>query len=250
MHMAEKTVVLAFFNDEVAADDAVESLKAWEKVDYDVKLNAIGVMVLDENGTIKTHKLGKRSVGKGAGIGILLAVIAPPTLLAGAIGGGVLGAFHHKGLGLTADDRDRIAAQLAGGKAAVGVLVGEDWAWLIKDKLTELGGTAEVHEVTEEVQAEVEVAVPAVEAAEVAAGDDLTLIDGIGPVISDALRAAGVTTFAQVEAMTPEAIDEILAKANLPEFAGLNAATWPRQAKLAAAGDWAGLRRYIASTKK
>ena len=248
--MADKTVVLAFFNDEVAADDAVESLKAWEKADNDIKLNAIGVMVLDENGKIKTHKLGKRSVGKGAGIGILLAVIAPPTLLAGAIGGGVLGAFHHKGLGLNTDDRDRIAANLAGGKAAVGVLASVDRAWLIKDKLTELGGITEVHEVTEEVQAEVEEAVPAVEAAEVAAGDDLTLIDGIGPVISDALRAAGVTTFAQLAAMAPEAIEETLAKANLPLVAGQNATTWPRQAKLAAAGDWAGLRRYIASTKK
>ncbi len=247
--MADKTVVLAFFNDEVAADDAVESLKAWEKADNDIKLNAIGVMVLDDNGKIKTHKLGKRSVGKGAGIGILLAVIAPPTLLAGAIGGGLLGAFHHKGLGLNTDDRDRIAANLAGGKAAVGVLASADRAWLVKDKLTELGGTTEVHEVTEEVQAEVEEAVPAVEAAEVAAGDDLTVIDGIGPVISDALRSAGVTTFAQVAAMTPEAIEEMLAKANLPEVAGQNAATWPRQAKLAAAGDWAGLRRYIASTK-
>ena len=247
--MTEKTVVLAFFDNEVAADDAVESLKAWEKADYDIKLNAIGVLVLDDKGKIKTHKLGRRSVGKGAGIGILLAVIAPPTLLAGAIGGGLLGAFHHKGLGLTAEERDRISADLAGGKAAVGVLVNADDAWLIKDKLAELGGTTEVHAVTEEVQAEVEEAVPAVEAAEVAAGDDLTIIDGIGPVISDTLRAAGVTTFAQVSEMTPEAIEEMLAKANLPEFAGQNAATWPHQAKLADAGDWAGLRRYIASTK-
>ena len=90
--------------------------------------NAIGVLVLDDKGKIKTHKLGKRSVGKGAGIGLLLAVIAPPTLLAGVIGGGLLGAFHHKGLGLKAEDRDRIAAELAGGKAAVGVLVDEDQA--------------------------------------------------------------------------------------------------------------------------
>ena len=130
------------------------------------------------------------------------------------------------------------------------MLASVDRAWLIKDKLTELGGITEVHEVTEEVQAEVEEAVPAVEAAEVAAGDDLTLIDGIGPVISDALRAAGVTTFAQLAAMAPEAIEETLAKANLPLVAGQNATTWPRQAKLTAAGDWAGLRRYIASTKK
>ena len=187
--MAQKTVVLAFFKDEAAADDAVESLKAWDKADDDIKLNAIGVLVLDDKGKIKTHKLGKRSVGKGAGIGLVLAVIAPPTLLAGVIGGGLLGAFHHKGLGLKAEDRDRIAAELSGGKAAVGVLVDEDQATRLRDKLTELGGTAEVHEVTEEAVAEVETAVPAVEAAEVAAGDDLSILDGVGPKFCR--RAAG-----------------------------------------------------------
>ena len=86
------------------------------------------LLALDDNGKIKTHKLGRRNVGKGAGIGLLLAVIAPPTLLAGVIGGGVLGAFHHKGLGLRPADRDRIASQLTGGQAAVGVLVNRDMA--------------------------------------------------------------------------------------------------------------------------
>ena len=46
----------------------------------------------------------------------MLAMIAPPSLLAGVIGGGVLGALHHKGLGLKAEDRDRIAAELIDGK--------------------------------------------------------------------------------------------------------------------------------------
>ena len=248
--MAGKSVVLAFFQDEAAADDAVESLKAWDKAAADIKLNAIGVLVLDDKGKLKTHKLGKRSVGKGAGIGLLLAVIAPPTLLAGVIGGGLLGAFHHKGLGLKAADRDRIAAQLSGGKAAVGVLVAPDEAIDVSAKLTELGGSAEVHPVTEEAVAEVETAVPAVEAAETAAGDDLSILDGIGPEYAASLRAAGVTTFAKLSEMTPEAIADVLTKAGTPLFAGHDASTWPRQAKLAAAGDWSALRRYIDSTKK
>jgi predicted flap endonuclease-1-like 5' DNA nuclease len=248
--MAGKTVVLAFFKDEAAADDAVESLKAWDKADRDIKLDAIGVLALDDQGKIKTHKLGKRSVGKGAGIGLVLAVIAPPTLLAGVIGGGLLGAFHHKGLGLKAADRDRIAAQLTRGQAAVGVLVVPAMAIDVSAKLTQLGGTAEVHEVTEEAVAEVETAVPAVEAAEMAAGDDLSILDGVGPKYADALRAAGVTTFAQLSEMTPEAIEATLVNANVPLIAGHNADTWPRQAKLAAAQEWSALRRYIDSTKK
>ena len=169
--MSDKQVVLAVFKDEAAADAAVESLKAWDKADDDIKANAIGVLVLDDKGKVKTHKLGKRSTGKGAGIGLVLAVIAPPTLVAGVLGGGVLGALHHKGLGLKGEDRDRIAAELTDGKAAVGVLAAEVDASAISGKLAELGGTSEVLSVSEEAVAEVAEVAPAVEAAEAAAPD-------------------------------------------------------------------------------
>ena len=145
-----------------------------------------------------------------------MAVIAPPTLLAGVIGGGILGAFHHKGLGLKSGDRDRIASQLSAGQAAVGVLVSPDIAIDVSAKLTELGGSAEVHEVTEEAIAEVETAVPAVEAAEIAAGDDLSILDGVGPKYADALRAGGVTTFAQLSQLSAEDIEAKLDAANEP----------------------------------
>ena len=109
--MATKQVVLAIFSDEAAADAAAQSLKDWDKLDDEVKLNAIGVLVLDENGKVKTHKLGRRSWGKGAGIGVVLAALSPPTLIAGALAGGALGALHHKGLGVDGAehrrDRDR-----------------------------------------------------------------------------------------------------------------------------------------------
>ena len=247
--MAKKTVVLAYFANEIAADDAVESLKQWDKADDDVKLNAIGVLVLDDNGKLKTHKMGKRSVGKGAGIGLLLAVVAPPTLLAGAIGGGILGAFHHKNLGLSGDDKARLQSELEGGKAAVGVLVREDQAAAVASELANLGGTTETHEVVEETVAEVEEVVPEVEAAEAAAGDDLTIIDGVGAGYADALRAGGVSTFADLSALDAASIETMLSESGAPLIAGHNAASWPRQAKLAANGDWSALRRYIDSTK-
>jgi predicted flap endonuclease-1-like 5' DNA nuclease len=247
--MARNTVVLGFFQSEAEADDAVAQMKEWDKWEDEVKLNAIGVLALDDKGKIKTHKLGKRSVGKGAGIGLLLAIIAPPTLLAGVIGGGVLGALHHKGLGIKAADRERIAAHLAGGRAAVGILVKEDQAAAVSTRLTELGGTTESHPVDEDVEAEVAEAAPAVEAAEAEVGDDLTIVDGIGPAYAAALHGAGVKTFAQLSEQTPESIADTLAKANAPLIAGHNADTWPRQAKLAAAGDWSALRRYIDSKK-
>jgi uncharacterized membrane protein len=169
--MSDKQLVLAIFKDEAAADAAAESLKQWDKADDDFKLNAIGVLVLDDKGKIKNQKLGRRSTAKDAGIGLVLAIIAPVTLLAGAIGGGVLGALHRKGLGIKDEDRERIAAELTDGKAAVGVLAADVDAAAVSAKLTELGGSAEVLTVSEEAVAEVDEVAPAIEAAEAAAPD-------------------------------------------------------------------------------
>ena len=72
-------------------------------------------------------------------------------------------------------------------------------------------------------------------------------VDGVGPAYVAALRGAGIKTFAQLAEQTPEGIADKLINAGAPLIAGHNADTWPRQAKLAAAGDWSALRRYIDS---
>ncbi len=146
--MSEKHVVLAIFPDEAAADTAVEALKAWSKSE-DEKIDAIGVLCLDEQGHVKDHKLGKATVGKGAGIGLALAMLTPVGLAAGLVAGGVLGALHKKGLGLTDDNRDQLAASLKDGKAAVGVLVEPHEADVLYKQLSELGGTVQLLEVSE-----------------------------------------------------------------------------------------------------
>ena len=144
-----KNVVLAIFNGEPAADAAVAQLKAWDKSDDRVKLGAMGVLVLDDNGSVKTHKMGSRSITKGGGIGLILALMTPVGLPAAAVGGGLLGALHRKGLALTGRDKDRISAKLLDGKAAVGVLAKQGQAEMIAAKLTELGGEPEMHAVSE-----------------------------------------------------------------------------------------------------
>jgi hypothetical protein len=158
--MATNELVLAIFPDEAAADAAVETLKGWDAITDDVKLGAIGVLVADDQGQIKEHKLGARSTKTGAGIGLLLAVVAPPTLLVGLVGGGILGRFHHQGLGLKAADRERIGVGLKDGKAAVGVLVPAGQAETVSGKLAELGAAAEVHEVSDEALEAVAAAAP------------------------------------------------------------------------------------------
>lgn len=68
--------------------------------------------------------------------------------------------------------------------------------------------------------------------------DDLEIIEGIGPKIGGILKAAGVTSFAQLAAMTPDEIGAIVKAGGVTLF---NAGSWPRQAKLAADGDMAAL---------
>lgn len=148
--MAKKQVVIATFPDEAAADQAVVALKEWDKASDDVKLNAIGVMVLDENGELKTEKLGRRSVGAGAGIGLVLALISPVGLAGGIVGGGLLGVLHHKGLGLKSEERERLGEELGDGKAAVGVLAAPDEAEMIAAKLGDMGGTVRKQDLSDE----------------------------------------------------------------------------------------------------
>lgn len=68
--------------------------------------------------------------------------------------------------------------------------------------------------------------------------DDLTRIEGIGPKVSKTLNAAGITTFEALSKATVEDIEKILTDAGLKM---MDATTWPRQAELAAQGDWEAL---------
>lgn len=69
---------------------------------------------------------------------------------------------------------------------------------------------------------------------------DLTKIEGVGPKIAEALKAAGITTYAQLQATSPEDLRKILADAGI----SADPETWPEQARLAAAGKWAELQAW------
>ena len=149
-------LVLAFFANEDAADQAAVALKNWEKASEYMKLDAIGVLAKDNDGKVKEHKLGRQAGKKGMGIGVALGVIAAiPTggislvggVLGGAAGGGVIGEFFHKGLKMTDEDVARIGRELEAGHAAVGVLTWDFETEAVAEKLKELGGTPQTHEV-------------------------------------------------------------------------------------------------------
>jgi hypothetical protein len=152
--MSKHTVVLAIFKDEPSADAAATLLRQSQLA----KGDAIGVLALNEKGELKADKVGKRSWGKGAGIGAVVALVTPVGLAAGLIAGGLLGALHHKNLGLSDADRERLRRELEGGKAAVGVLAPVDEAAVVADFLGEQGGATEAHPVSDEAVEEAQTA--------------------------------------------------------------------------------------------
>lgn len=161
--MADKQLVLAIFKDADAAEAAVGMLRGGIDDYTEIDFGAIGILVVDENGKIKEHKMGQRSGGKGAAIGLAIAAVTPVGLAA-IVGGAAIGHFRQQGPGFSAEDQVRIAAELAGGKAALGVVVAPEKAGLMQEILTDLGGKAEAHHVTDEALAAAAAAAP--EAAE------------------------------------------------------------------------------------
>ena len=144
--MADRHLVLAVFPDELAADSAALDLKDSGIADGD----AIGILVLDDDGKLKQEKVGAHSTGKGAAIGGVIAVFSTALLGPAVLTGMAVGALHHKNLGLSDADKERLTGELNAGKAAVGVMAHFDTAPAVSDRLTELGGTPESYELTDE----------------------------------------------------------------------------------------------------
>lgn len=69
--------------------------------------------------------------------------------------------------------------------------------------------------------------------------DDLSVVEGIGPKITMVLQAAGINTFSQLAVADISRLQKILDDAGIRLG---DPATWPEQARLAADGDWDGLK--------
>ncbi len=70
-------------------------------------------------------------------------------------------------------------------------------------------------------------------------GDDLTRLEGIGPMYAERLRNGGIATFAQLAETDENALATII---SAPAWRRINFASWVDQARLAAAGDTTGLQ--------
>ncbi len=75
-----------------------------------------------------------------------------------------------------------------------------------------------------------------------AAADDLKRIEGIGPKFSAVLQAAGIMTYDQLAAATPDELEQILEEED-PRLSRLaDPTSWPEQAALAAGSEWESLK--------
>lgn len=73
--------------------------------------------------------------------------------------------------------------------------------------------------------------------------DDLTKIEGIGPKIAEIFQEAGIHTFADLADKSEDDLRSILAEAG-PKYTSKNPASWPKQAQMAADGNWDELQEW------
>ena len=144
--MAERQLVLAFFPDEARADNAAAVLKGSGLAHHD----AVGILVLYSHGKLKQDKIGARSTGKGAAIGGVIGVFTTAVLGPAVLAGVVVGALHHKNVGLSHADKAHVTAELKAGKAAVAVMARIETVSAISEELAQLGGATQSHELSDE----------------------------------------------------------------------------------------------------
>jgi small subunit ribosomal protein S2 len=78
--------------------------------------------------------------------------------------------------------------------------------------------------------------------------DNLTKIEGIGPKAAEALTKAGIDSYAKLAKSKADKIKEILTEAS-SRMAHLDPNSWPKQAKMAADGNWDELKDWQEKAK-
>lgn len=73
--------------------------------------------------------------------------------------------------------------------------------------------------------------------------EDLKIIEGIGPKIEDILKKAGLKTWADLAVTSVARLKDILGAAG-DRYKLAKPDTWPKQAGMAAAGNWSELKEY------
>jgi large subunit ribosomal protein L27 len=176
---------------------------------------------------------------------------------------------HKKGAGSTDNGREshskRLGVKLFGGQTAIAgniivrqrgtrhhpgknVGIGSDHTlFALTDGIVTFRKTRGERSIVSVLPAGVPISSPAPKA-KVAAkatpkADDLTKVEGVGPMIAELFNEAGINSYADLAATSVERLQEILDAAG-PNFSVHVPATWPKQAEMAAAGKWDELKAW------
>jgi predicted flap endonuclease-1-like 5' DNA nuclease len=128
--------------------------------------------------------------------------------------------------------------------AAIAVLL----RWFLKPLPSGPGPVMETHPLPRDDVLEVQATDEATALGpEITLPDDLALISGIGPKTANLLVSEGITTYQKLADKSQEDLVDLLKRNG---FRIVNPATWPKQAALAAAGNWDGLKNYLNELKQ
>jgi uncharacterized membrane protein/predicted flap endonuclease-1-like 5' DNA nuclease len=169
-----RNLIVAYFDNAYAADEAARQLKHWDKSESDIKLGGMGIITL-EDGELKTHKVGARATGTGAKWGTILGATGGaatgalalagvltgglgliPGAILGLIAGTGAGALFHKKIGMSDEDRERLEDHLKSGGAALAVMADAAEVGATKAEIATLGGDVEHYTLPDELMDEFE----------------------------------------------------------------------------------------------
>ena len=221
--MANKNdrTVVAYYHNEDAAEYAAEELKMWDNANADVKLGAVAIVTLDpKTGELKTDEVGQRKGKRGALWGTALGAVAGlmtgglalvPAVLVGAGGGGAVGSMLHKKVGMSDEDREKMAANLRGGGAVLVAMADDFEVAATEAEMVRTGGSVTSYVLPEETKVAVAEAVEAQEEAAAA-------VDEAVEAVPEETAATEVAVAAAMPQLVPEeaaAVAKIVAATNL-----------------------------------
>jgi uncharacterized membrane protein len=175
--MANKNdrTVVAYYHNEDAARYAADELKIWDKANPDVKLGAVAIITLDpKTGELKADEVGQRKGKGGALWGTALGAVAGlmtgglalvPAVLVGAGGGVVVGAMLHKKVGMSDEEREKMATNLRSGGAVLVAMADDFEVAATEAEMVRTGGTVTSYTMPEETKVAIAEAVEAQEEA-------------------------------------------------------------------------------------
>ncbi len=112
--------------------------------------------------------------------------------------------------------------------------------------LADIEGFSELQEQMATTTTPAETKKPAKKAAD--KGDDLKIVEGIGPKIEELFHNAGINSFATLASADVDRLKEILSEAG-SRYQMHDPASWPMQAEMAANGEWDKLKEWQDNAK-